>query len=133
MTSLFLVNLILASSLCITVVSNITITSGLGLSPTLFPAWVGSSFTVQAELANSTSVSKITDEIKNRINALVDSNRTNAAIVIGIVDPNGTQFYSNGKMSKADNSTVNENTIFAIGSITKVNPFSRHGTRGSHQ
>ena len=50
----------------------------------------------------------------------IDSNRTNAAIVIGIVDPNGTQFYSNGKMSKANYSTVNQNTIFAIGSNTKV-------------
>ena len=63
---------------------------------------------------------KITDEIKDRINALVDTNRTNAATVIGIVDPNGTQFYSIGKLSKANNSNVNENTIFAIGSITKV-------------
>ena len=50
----------------------------------------------------------------------IDSNRTNAAIVIGIVDPNGTQFYSNGKMSKANYSTVNQNTIFAIGSNTKI-------------
>ena len=63
---------------------------------------------------------KITDEIKDRINALVDTNRTNAATVIGIVDPNETRFYSIGKLSKANNSNVNENTIFAIGSITKV-------------
>jgi CubicO group peptidase (beta-lactamase class C family) len=63
---------------------------------------------------------KLTDEIKNRINAIVDTNKTNAAIVIGIIDPNGTQFYSIGKLSEANNSNVNENTIFAIGSITKV-------------
>ena len=63
---------------------------------------------------------KLTDEIKNGINAIVDTNKTNAAIVIGIIDPNGTQFYSLGKLSKANNSNVNENTIFAIGSITKV-------------
>ena len=63
---------------------------------------------------------KLTDEIKNSINAIVDTNKTNAAIVIGIIDPNGTQFYSLGKLSKANNSNVNENTIFAIGSITKV-------------
>ena len=58
---------------------------------------------------------KITDEIKDRINALVDTNRTEQTAVIGIVDPNGTQFYSIGKLSKANNSNVNENTIFAIG------------------
>lgn len=70
--------------------------------------------------SESTLPFKIIDKIKDRINALVDTNRTNAAIVIGIVDPNGTQFYSIGKLSKANNSNVNENTIFAIGSITKV-------------
>lgn len=120
MTSLFLVILVLSSILCITVVSNITIASGLDSSPTLSPAGIGSSFTIQKELANSTSAFKITDEIKNRVNALLDSNRTNAAIVIGIVDRNGTQFYSNGKMSNANNATVDQNTIFAVGSNTKV-------------
>ncbi|HEY7080484.1 MAG TPA: serine hydrolase domain-containing protein, partial [Nitrososphaeraceae archaeon] len=63
---------------------------------------------------------RLTDEIKNGINAIVDTNKTHAALVIGIIDPNGTQFYSLGKFSKANNSNVNENTIFAIGSITKV-------------
>ena len=70
--------------------------------------------------SGSTHPFKITDEIKDRINALVDTNRTNAATVIGIVDPNGTQFYSIGKLSKANNSNVNQNSIFAIGFITKV-------------
>ena len=32
----------------------------------------------------------------------------------------GTQFYSNGKMSNANNATVDQNTIFAVGSNTKV-------------
>ena len=72
------------------------------------------------EPTNSTSGFKITDEIKDSINALVDSNRTNAAIVVGIVDPDGTQFYSHGKISNAINSTADQNTIFAIGSNTKV-------------
>ena len=75
---------------------------------------------MRKELTNSTSDFKITDEIKDSINALVDSNRTNAAIVVGIVDPDGTQFYSHGKISNAINSTVDQNTIFAIGSNTKV-------------
>lgn len=103
-----------------TVVSNITLASGLGSSPTLSPIGIASSFTTQKDQANSTSSFKITDEIKDRIDALVDSNRTNAAIVIGIVDPNGTQFYSIGKKSNANNATVDQNTIFAIGSNTKV-------------
>ena len=42
------------------------------------------------------------------------------AIVVGIVDRDGTQFYSHGKISNAINATVDQNTIFAIGSNTKV-------------
>ena len=102
----------------LTLVSSVTISFLLSSSPTHFPAVIASSFTTQKEPASSTLVFKITEEIKDRINALVDSNRTNAAIVIGIVDANGTQFYSNGKTSS--NTTVDQNTIFAIGSNTKV-------------
>ena len=103
-----------------TIVVRETITSVSGLSPTISHTYLTSSSPQNNIPNNLTSTFKITDEIKHRINALLDSNRTNAAIVIGIVDPNGTQFYSNGKMSKANNSTVNQNTIFAIGSNTKV-------------
>ncbi len=63
---------------------------------------------------------EITDDIKHQIKTLVD-NDTNAAIVIGLVDSNGTQFYGYGKTSNATNATVvNEDTIFDIGSITKT-------------
>ena len=41
-------------------------------------------------------------------------------MAIGFIDPNGTQFYGHGKLSNSSNATVNENTIFTIGSITKV-------------
>ena len=103
-----------------TIVVRETITSVSGLSPTMSHTYLTSSSPQNNIPSNLTSTFKITDEIKHRINALLDSNRTNAAIVIGIVDPNGTQFYSTGKFSKANNSTVNQNTIFAIGSNTKV-------------
>jgi CubicO group peptidase (beta-lactamase class C family) len=101
-------------------VSSLTITSLLNSSPEFFTGAIASSLTTQEEPANSTSAFEITEEIKAHINALLDSNRTNAAIVIGIVDSNGTQFYSIGKMSDANNTRVDQNTIFAIGSNTKV-------------
>ncbi len=63
---------------------------------------------------------KITDKLKETIQSLVDNNKTNAAIVIGLVDPNGTQFYGYGNLSNANPITVDKDTIFAIGSITKV-------------
>ena len=67
-----------------------------------------------------TSTFEITDQIKALIDDRLDKNKTNAAIVIGFIDPNGTQFYAHGKMSNANNATVDENTIFSIGSTTKV-------------
>jgi CubicO group peptidase (beta-lactamase class C family) len=51
---------------------------------------------------------------------IVDNNKTNAAFVVGLVDPNGTQFYGYGDMSTANKTIVDKNTIFAIGSNTKV-------------
>ena len=63
---------------------------------------------------------EITNDLKNLIRTLVD-NGTNAAIVIGLVDPSGTQFYGYGKTSNTTNTTVvNKDTIFDIGSITKT-------------
>ena len=54
------------------------------------------------------------------LNDLVDKNKTNGAIAIGFVDPNGTLFYGHGKLSNTSNAMVDQNTIFAIGSNTKV-------------
>lgn len=41
-------------------------------------------------------------------------------MVIGLIDPNGTQFYGYGRLSNTSNAMVDENTIFSIGSATKV-------------
>lgn len=72
------------------------------------------------EKYNLTSPFEITNQIKALIDERVDKNKTNAAMVIGFVDPNGTQFYGHGKMSNTSNATVDQNTVFSIGSITKV-------------
>lgn len=72
------------------------------------------------EKYNLTSKFEITDQIKALIDERVDRNKTNAAMVIGFVDPNGTQFYGHGKISNTSNAMVDENTLFAIGSNTKV-------------
>ncbi len=47
--------------------------------------------------------------------------KSKAAIVVGFVDPNGTRIFSFGNMSSAHgNISVNQNTLFNIGSITKT-------------
>jgi len=120
MPSLFLPSLIFGLILCIVVLSSAILTSVFGSSPASSTIPNASSLTIQNKQGNSTLTFKITAEIKDRINALLDSNRTNAAIVIGIVNRDGTQFYSTGKMSSANNTRVDQNTVFAIGSNTKV-------------
>ena len=74
----------------------------------------------QKDKNNSSLEFEITDKIKDLIKDRVDSDKTNAAIVIGFINPNGTQFYAYGKSSNMSNTAVNENTIFSIGSTTKV-------------
>jgi D-alanyl-D-alanine-carboxypeptidase/D-alanyl-D-alanine-endopeptidase len=91
-----------------------TVTTAAAASSTMksSPEVVG----VAAEL----SPFKITDDLKHLIRTLVD-NGTNAAMVIGLVDANGTQFYGYGKTSNATNATtVNKDTLFDLGSITKT-------------
>jgi serine-type D-Ala-D-Ala carboxypeptidase/endopeptidase len=75
---------------------------------------------LQKEKNNSTSTFEITDRIKALIDDRLDKNKTNAAIAIGFIDPNGTQFYGHGKISNSSNAAVDENTVFSIGSTTKV-------------
>jgi serine-type D-Ala-D-Ala carboxypeptidase/endopeptidase len=90
--------------------------NNLSIQPTLSSILMSA----QEEKNKSSLAFKITDQLKTLINALVDKNNTNAAIAIGFIDPNGTQFYGHGKMSNTNTTTVDQNTIFAIGSITKV-------------
>ncbi len=58
-------------------------------------------------------------EFKENINARVD-NGINCGIVIGMVTPEGTSFYSYGTLSTKTNEPVNEHTVFEIGSISKT-------------
>ena len=102
------------------IITSLTITSAIGLPSTNSSPTYSTLSYAQKEKNNSTSTFKITDQIKGLINDLVDKNKTNAAIAIGFVDPNGTQFYGHGKLSNTSNATVDQNTIFAIGSNTKV-------------
>lgn len=75
---------------------------------------------ITSESKNNFSEFKINDELKELIKDRIDSNKSNAAMVVGLINPNGTQFYGYGKLSDTNNATVDENTIFSIGSTTKV-------------
>jgi len=72
----------------------------------------------------------ILDKYKHRVLEHLFNNKTIAStisnssipvsIVVGVISPNGTQVSSYGNISKANSTTVDGNTIFDIGSITKT-------------
>lgn len=62
---------------------------------------------------------ELSTEIEKVIQKRVDGGYS-ASIVIGVLDENGSKFYNYGKTAKNSAKHVNENTIYEIGSITKV-------------
>ncbi|MGA8916871.1 MAG: serine hydrolase domain-containing protein [Nitrososphaeraceae archaeon] len=102
-----------------TVLTPVILSAVISVS-TLLPTFAFSFTSPPVTNANSS----VTD---NEISAQVKSfifdqivNKSNAAIVIGFVDPDGTKIFSFGNMSTAHNIPVNQNTFFNIGSITKT-------------
>lgn len=65
------------------------------------------------------SIEGICEDAKENIRYRVD-HRDNVGIVVGIVNPSGTEYYSYGKTVIYGNQTPNENTVFEIGSLTKA-------------
>ena len=61
----------------------------------------------------------LSNDIQTVIQELVDNGYA-VGIVVGVLDSNKTEFYGYGKLSQNGDQTVDEDTIFEIGSITKV-------------
>ena len=92
---------------------------GISVS-TLLPTFAFSFTSPPVTNANSSVTYK---EISAQVKSFIFDqivNKSNAAIVIGFVDPDGTKIFSFGNMSTAHNIPVNQNTFFNIGSITKT-------------
>jgi serine-type D-Ala-D-Ala carboxypeptidase/endopeptidase len=60
------------------------------------------------------------DEIKSILLDRVDRAKRSVGIVVGLVDEKGTRIISYGKPSQTSNQTVNGDSVFEIGSVTKV-------------
>lgn len=86
----FLILLIISPT--ISSVSGSTSTTAINSTYPISNLSSSSPSTAQKEKNNLTSTFEITDEIKALINDSIDKNKTNAAIAIGFIDPNGTQF-----------------------------------------
>ncbi len=68
---------------------------------------------------NSQETSPITEETKKVIKSRVDDG-INAGIVVGVIDAEGTHFFSYGVKSYKSKEPVDEHSIFEIGSISKT-------------
>ena len=125
-SSLFMIILLLIAVISSPATSSVSTSAYASTVNSTYPIFNTSTTTTTTNLIdqkdknNSILEFEITDQIKSLIIDRLDRNKTNAAMVIGLIDPNGTQFYGHGKSSNSSNATVNENTIFNIGSITKV-------------
>lgn len=62
---------------------------------------------------------KIPDDVQQHVKALVGEHIC-TGVVLGMVDDSGSTFIAYGKTGVKDHQEVNENTIFEIGSISKV-------------
>ena len=60
------------------------------------------------------------DEIRNILRDRVDRAKKNVGIVVGLVDEKGVRVIAYGKPSTHSTQTVNGDTVFEIGSISKV-------------
>jgi serine-type D-Ala-D-Ala carboxypeptidase/endopeptidase len=123
-SSLFMIILLLIAVISSPATSSMSTSAYASTVNSTYPIFNTSTTTTnlidQKDKNNSILEFEITDKIKALIIDRLDKNQTNAAIVIGFIDPNGTQFYGHGKTSNTSNATVNENTVFSIGSTTKV-------------
>ena len=61
-----------------------------------------------------------TDEIREILAKRVDQQKQAVGIVVGIIEPSGRRVVAYGNLAKGDPRTVDGDTIFEIGSISKV-------------
>ena len=62
---------------------------------------------------------RIPDDVKETIRNRVDSGR-NVGIIVGVIDKNGTEYFSYGKTKLSGGRKPDKDTVFEIGSFTKV-------------
>src|SRR5262245_52741418 len=60
------------------------------------------------------------DEIREVLVKRVDQQKQAVGIVAGIIEPNGRRVVAYGNLANGDRRTLDGNTIFEIGSISKV-------------
>src|SRR5580658_9313316 len=60
------------------------------------------------------------DEIREILVKRIDRQKQAVGIAVGVIDPNGRRVIAYGNLAKGDPRTLDGDTIFEIGSVTKV-------------
>ncbi|MCH7720751.1 MAG: serine hydrolase [Planctomycetes bacterium] len=84
--------------------------------------WVAVGFGLSAMAwapARGAPGSRIPEDVKRSVESRVDGGFT-VGMVVGVIDAEGTEFFAYGTPSKDIKRPVDEDTVFEIGSITKV-------------
>ena len=81
--------------------------------------WLCSTLLLTLLLAASPADAVEEVDVEKIIRERVD-NGLSVGIVVGVIDPNNTKFYSYGKMVRGSDKPADKNTIYEIGSVTKV-------------
>lgn len=61
-----------------------------------------------------------TDEIREILSRRIDRQKQAIGIVVGVIEPDGRRVVAHGNLAKGDPRTLDGDTIFEIGSVTKV-------------
>jgi D-alanyl-D-alanine-carboxypeptidase/D-alanyl-D-alanine-endopeptidase len=78
------------------------------------------SLVLEATVAQSHTPIPSDPEIRSILAERIDKNRQSVGIVVGVIEPQGRRIVSYGKLDAGDSRPLNGDTVFEIGSITKV-------------
>src|SRR4051812_44174133 len=75
---------------------------------------------VTASALSSQAAGRSPEEMKQLLRECVDDQKRAPGIVVGVIDQHGTNVYAHGVCERGKTNEVNGDTLFEIGSITKV-------------
>src|SRR5690242_9544597 len=70
--------------------------------------------------AESVSPVPSDEEIRKILIQRIDEAKQSVGIVVGVIEPSGRRIVSYGAVAKGDNRLLDGNTVFEVGSISKV-------------
>src|SRR5262245_6551156 len=92
----------------------------MSLSRNVLASLLGVAVVFAPGFAQTPSPVPADEEIRKILVQRIDESKQSVGIVVGVIEPKGRRIVSYGAPAKGDPRTLNGDTIFEIGSITKV-------------